>query len=695
MKAVSVKCIFLLLAVFSFTALAGCAYEYAPKKDIYFYHKELPQAERAVQDAQLAGRDKQCPEEFNEAKALMEKAYETYWSCRTKEAVAMAKDARAKALALCPPQPFCELTAFPKEIELGESSILTLETSGKVKSAMIDGTEASPSGGLKTVSPPNTMPYIAHITGPGGSATCSDKITVVIPPPPACELSASPQEIEQGQSSTLTLKTSGKVKTATLDGTAVAPAGGTKQVTPSDTTSFNALLNGPGGAAMCTTTVTVLLPPPPAGELTASPEEIEQGQSSTLTLKTSGKVKTATLDGTAVAPAGGTKQVNPMSTTPYIAQVAGPGGSTLLTTSVTVIAPPPPTCELTASPKKIEQGQSSTLTLKTSGKVKTVTLDGTVVSPEGCGKTVTPADTTSFQAVVEGPGGSSTCAAIVSVVIPPPAGKLTASPKEIEQGQSSTLTLKTSGKVRTATLDGTAVAPEGGTKQVSPMSTTPYIAQVEGPGGSAIAATTVSVVVPPPPTCELTATPKEIEYGRSSVLTLKTSGKATSATLDGTDVPASGASKDVIPENTTPYIAQVSGPGGSALCTATVTVIIPTPPGTLIDRMTLHVNFDFDKTVIKKYDAEELQRAIRFVKKYPHTLVKVEGHTDSIGTEKYNQALSERRAEAVMNFLVKVGGVDPTTISTVGYGELKPIATNETAEGRAENRRAELLILTK
>ena len=228
MKAVSVKFILFVLAVFSFSLLSGCAYEYAPKKDFVWYHKELPQAERAVEDARISGKDKQCPVEFNEAKALMEKAYETYWSCKTQEAIAMAKNARALALALCPPPPICELTAFPKEIDLGESSILTLETSGKVTSALIDGTEVSPSGGLKTVSPLNTMPFLAQIKGPGGSATCSDKVTVIIPPPPACELTASPEEIEQGQPSTLTLKTSGKVTTATLDGTEVAPEGGTK-----------------------------------------------------------------------------------------------------------------------------------------------------------------------------------------------------------------------------------------------------------------------------------------------------------------------------------------------------------------------------------------------------------------------------------------------------------------------------------
>ena len=210
MKVTFLKSLFVAVVVLSLSFLIGCAgFEYAPKKNYLIYHKELPQAERAVDDAALAGKDKQCPDEFNEAKALMEKAYETYWACRTQEAIAMAKEARGKALALCPPPPTCELTAAPKDIELEQSSTLTMKTAGKVKTALLDGTTVSPTGGTKNVTPPNTMPYLAHVAGPGGSGTCSATVTVTIPPAPSCELTAAPKEIEQGQSSTLTLKTGG------------------------------------------------------------------------------------------------------------------------------------------------------------------------------------------------------------------------------------------------------------------------------------------------------------------------------------------------------------------------------------------------------------------------------------------------------------------------------------------------------
>ena len=152
------------------------------------------------------------------------------------------------------------------------------------------------------------------------------------------------------------------------------------------------------------------------------------------------------------------------------------------------------------------------------------------------------------------------------------------------------------------------------------------------------------------------------------------------------------------PKNTSPYMAQVSGPGGSAMCSTTVSVTPPTTittTPTLMDRMIIHINFNFDKSEIRDIDKAEMQRAINFARKYPVAQITVEGHTDAIGTEQYNQSLSERRAEAVKKYLAKEGGIDETKISTIGYGESKPVTLNDTAEGRAANRRAEILILSK
>ena len=110
--------------------------------------------------------------------------------------------------------------------------------------------------------------------------------------------------------------------------------------------------------------------------------------------------------------------------------------------------------------------------------------------------------------------------------------------------------------------------------------------------------------------------------------------------------------------------------------------------------MTLHVLFAFDKSILTEADVTELQKAVTFVKKYPGAKIRLDGYTDSIGTDAYNIKLSERRAEAVKNYLIKEAGIDSSNISAVGHGKADPVADNKTAEGRAKNRRVEVSILS-
>ncbi|HET6633240.1 MAG TPA: OmpA family protein [Rhodanobacteraceae bacterium] len=87
-----------------------------------------------------------------------------------------------------------------------------------------------------------------------------------------------------------------------------------------------------------------------------------------------------------------------------------------------------------------------------------------------------------------------------------------------------------------------------------------------------------------------------------------------------------------------------------------------------------------------------LDQAVDTLTRYPAVKVELDGHTDSIGTEAYNQALSERRAQIVYDYLTS-HGIDPDRIVAVkGFGEDRPIATNKTREGRAQNRRTELVV---
>lgn len=99
--------------------------------------------------------------------------------------------------------------------------------------------------------------------------------------------------------------------------------------------------------------------------------------------------------------------------------------------------------------------------------------------------------------------------------------------------------------------------------------------------------------------------------------------------------------------------------------------------------------FDTGKSSIKAESTSVMVDIITILKEYPNAKFTVEGHTDSVGSEKLNQSLSESRALSVKEFLVDKG-IEEFRLSAVGYGEAKPIATNNTRAGRAQNRRVEI-----
>jgi OmpA-OmpF porin, OOP family len=106
-------------------------------------------------------------------------------------------------------------------------------------------------------------------------------------------------------------------------------------------------------------------------------------------------------------------------------------------------------------------------------------------------------------------------------------------------------------------------------------------------------------------------------------------------------------------------------------------------------RTTINVTFDFDKAIIKKNYYGEIGKIADVMKKYTDLKIVIEGHTDNIGSSAYNEKLSQRRANAVKQYLVEKFGIEASRLSAKGYGAVKPIASNATEEGRQKNRRVE------
>jgi outer membrane protein OmpA-like peptidoglycan-associated protein len=116
----------------------------------------------------------------------------------------------------------------------------------------------------------------------------------------------------------------------------------------------------------------------------------------------------------------------------------------------------------------------------------------------------------------------------------------------------------------------------------------------------------------------------------------------------------------------------------------------PPPSGTEIVEIQ-GTHFAFGSATLTAEGERILDQAVAVMNQHPSVNVRIEGHTDSVGSDAYNMRLGQRRADAVEAYLVGKG-IAASRLSTVSYGETRPAASNDTAEGRAQNRRVELIV---
>lgn len=129
---------------------------------------------------------------------------------------------------------------------------------------------------------------------------------------------------------------------------------------------------------------------------------------------------------------------------------------------------------------------------------------------------------------------------------------------------------------------------------------------------------------------------------------------------------------------------------GTFPCPPPEPVAAPVPVEPTVFALEGDLLFEFDKSVIRPQFYPELNAIADQLNEDPDAAVRIAGHTDAIGTESYNQGLSERRALAVAEYLEE-RGVDRSRMNVIGFGESQPVATNETPEGRQQNRRVEIV----
>jgi peptidoglycan-associated lipoprotein len=202
-------------------------------------------------------------------------------------------------------------------------------------------------------------------------------------------------------------------------------------------------------------------------------------------------------------------------------------------------------------------------------------------------------------------------------------------------------------------------------------------------------------VVVAAPTAQLTATPTVISAGDQVQLTWKTSG-ATSISIDGIgDVPSSGV-KTVTPTVSTTYHLAARNEGGTTDASARVTVnappavVVPTNTMTAEEEFKANVLdafFDYDTYDIRGDAQTTLAKDASYLASHPDVKVVIGGYCDERGSNEYNLALGQNRADAAKNALV-AAGVAASRIRVVSYGKEKPFCSESTEECWQQNRRA-------
>jgi outer membrane protein OmpA-like peptidoglycan-associated protein len=122
---------------------------------------------------------------------------------------------------------------------------------------------------------------------------------------------------------------------------------------------------------------------------------------------------------------------------------------------------------------------------------------------------------------------------------------------------------------------------------------------------------------------------------------------------------------------------------------------VPMQPVEVGEKVILHnIFFDTDKFELKPESMAELDKLVEFLTRNPRINIEIGGHTDNVGSDAHNLELSQQRADAVFNYLIS-HSVAKQRLTSKGYGETIPIDTNDTPDGRANNRRTEFKVLSK
>jgi peptidoglycan-associated lipoprotein len=198
---------------------------------------------------------------------------------------------------------------------------------------------------------------------------------------------------------------------------------------------------------------------------------------------------------------------------------------------------------------------------------------------------------------------------------------------------------------------------------------------------------------PPSPSASIHVSPEDVQAGQSATLTWSTTN-ASDVQIEGLGAVVASGSRQVSPSTSTSYHVVAKGQSGNADATARLTVsaaaaVAAVSPSEeeLFAQQVKDLYFDYDKYDLRSSDQSTLSADASFLKQHANLRFVIEGHCDERGSEEYNMALGDNRAETAKKQLTSMG-VDPSRIKVISYGKEKPFCTADGESCFQQNRRA-------
>jgi peptidoglycan-associated lipoprotein len=199
------------------------------------------------------------------------------------------------------------------------------------------------------------------------------------------------------------------------------------------------------------------------------------------------------------------------------------------------------------------------------------------------------------------------------------------------------------------------------------------------------------------PTATLSVSPESVQKGQSAQLSWSTENAAT-VTIDGIGTVSSSGSKTIMPADSTTYHLVAKNSGGSAEASARLTVTaapeVAMSDEELFRRSVKDIFFNYDNAAIRADEQAAISADAQFLAAHPSMQLVLEGHCDERGSEDYNMALGQNRAEQVKEALVKQG-VSADRIKLISFGKEKPFCTQANESCWSQNRRAHFVLANK